>query len=170
MNIILFHGSTQIVETPLVIKGRDNLDFGKGFYLTSYREQAQQWALRLKTLRHAKTVWVNEYTFDLEKALSMGFKRLQMPTYNEEWLNFIAASRHGEQPWLGFDIIEGGVANDKVVDAVEAYIAGLADVDHTLNKLSYAKPNNQICLLNQSLIDSCLTFQAAYEIKEALYE
>lgn len=40
MELTLYHGSTQIVEHPLVIKGRDNLDFGKGFYLTSYREQA----------------------------------------------------------------------------------------------------------------------------------
>lgn len=30
----VFHGSTTIVNTPLVSFGRDNLDFGKGFYVT----------------------------------------------------------------------------------------------------------------------------------------
>ena len=166
MELTLFHGSTQIVEHPLVIKGRDNLDFGKGFYLTSYREQAQQWALRLKVIRQANIVWVNKYTLDMDKVLQLGYRYLQMPSYDLEWLNFIAASRHGARPWSSYDIIEGGVANDKVVDAVEAYIAGLADVERTLNKLSYARPNNQICLLNQELIDTCLVFQSADEIKE----
>lgn len=45
-----------------------------------------------------------------------------------------------------------------MVDAVEAYLAGLADVEHTLAKLAYAQPNNQLCLLNQQLIDSCLVY------------
>ena len=30
----LYHGSTVIVDKPLVSYGRDNLDFGKGFYTT----------------------------------------------------------------------------------------------------------------------------------------
>ena len=30
--MILYHGSTYVVETPDVRIGRDNLDFGKGFY------------------------------------------------------------------------------------------------------------------------------------------
>ena len=87
MELTLFHGSTQIVEHPLVIKGRDNLDFGKGFYLTSYREQAQQWALRLKVLRQANTVWVNKYTLDMDKVLQLDYRYLQMPSYDLEWLN-----------------------------------------------------------------------------------
>ena len=31
----LYHGSTVIVDKPLVSYGRDNLDFGKGFYTTN---------------------------------------------------------------------------------------------------------------------------------------
>lgn len=164
MKIILYHGSTEIVKHPLVQKGRDNLDFGKGFYLTKYPEQAKQWAQRLKILRQAPTIWVNQYELDLERVSLNNYRQLKMPTYDIEWLNFIAASRHGEQPWADYDMIEGGVANDKVVDAVEAYLAGLADVEHTLNKLTYAKPNNQVCLLNQELIDTCLTIQSAYQV------
>ena len=30
-----YHGSTVIVNKPLVSYGRDNLDFGKGFYTTN---------------------------------------------------------------------------------------------------------------------------------------
>lgn len=31
----LYHDSTVIVDKPLVSYGRDNLDFGKGFYTTN---------------------------------------------------------------------------------------------------------------------------------------
>ena len=34
----LYHGSTVIVDKPLVSYGRDNLDFGKGFYTTSMQK------------------------------------------------------------------------------------------------------------------------------------
>ena len=40
----LFHGSYAIVSQPQVAHGRRNLDFGRGFYLTSLRPQAERWA------------------------------------------------------------------------------------------------------------------------------
>ena len=40
----VYHGSIQQIEYPLVNVGRDNLDFGKGFYVTDIRNQAKTWA------------------------------------------------------------------------------------------------------------------------------
>jgi hypothetical protein len=154
------------VEHPLVALGRKNLDFGQGFYVTTYREQAIQWAMRQQILRRSQEAWLNVYVLDMEKVSAGNYALKRLDGYNNEWLEFIAASRHGQTPWQGYDLIEGGVANDKVVDAVEAYLAGLADVEHTLNKLAYALPNNQICLLNQELIDTCLTFVDSWRINE----
>ena len=164
MILTLYHGSTHRVEHPLVCLGRKNLDFGQGFYLTIYREQAVQWALRQQILRRSDVAWLNEYRLDMDKVSVGEYKQRYLEGYNQEWLEFIAASRHGETPWIGYDLIQGGVADDKVVDAVEAYLAGLADVEHTLNKLAYALPNNQLCLLNQQLIDSCLVYVDSYLI------
>jgi len=168
MILTLYHGSTHRVEHPLVALGRQNLDFGQGFYLTTYREQAVQWALRQQVLRRSEVAWLNEYRLDLDKVNAEGFLQKRLEGYDEEWLEFIAASRHGEKPWQGYDLIEGGVADDKVVDAVEAYLAGLADAEHTLNKLAYALPNNQICLLSQRLIDTCLMYVDSCRINESL--
>lgn len=39
--------------------------------------------------------------------------------YDIQWLDFIVASRKGQKPWEEYDIIEGGVANDQVIDTVE---------------------------------------------------
>lgn len=40
----LYHGSYTEVSAPLAKIGRRNLDFGQGFYLTSLRQQAENWA------------------------------------------------------------------------------------------------------------------------------
>ena len=152
----LFHGSTLVVERPLVSIGRKDLDFGPGFYLTPLFEQAAKWAVRLKAIRRAEQAIVNAYEF----ALPEGYNIKRFEAYDKEWLDFIVESRAGNQPWEGYDIIEGGVADDRVIDAVEAYINGYADVEHTLRQLIYHKPNYQICILNQEIIDMHLQYQS----------
>lgn len=44
--MIVYHGSTEIVKRPDVLHSYRNLDFGKGFYVTTVKEQAQRWALK----------------------------------------------------------------------------------------------------------------------------
>ena len=58
--MILFHGTTEIIEKPNVSFSKSYLDFGKGFYLTTYQKQAEKWALR-KALRKQKSATVNVY-------------------------------------------------------------------------------------------------------------
>ena len=60
---ILYHGSTVVVEQPLVSIGRKDLDVGPGFYLTPLFEQASKWAVRIKTIRRAEQAVVNTYEF-----------------------------------------------------------------------------------------------------------
>lgn len=38
----VYHGSYCKVEKPETAKGRGNLDFGKGFYITDIQEQAKK--------------------------------------------------------------------------------------------------------------------------------
>ena len=44
--MIVYHGSNQIVEHPDVSYSDRNLDFGRGFYVTTVKEQAEKWARR----------------------------------------------------------------------------------------------------------------------------
>ena len=44
--MILYHGSTQPVESPRVITTEYGRDFGAGFYTTDLLGQARRWALR----------------------------------------------------------------------------------------------------------------------------
>ncbi len=47
-NLILYHGSQQIVRVPELGKGKVYNDYGQGFYCTESRELAKEWACPVK--------------------------------------------------------------------------------------------------------------------------
>ena len=85
-------------------------------------------------------------------------RHLIFETYNRDWLEFVTQSRLGNTPWVGFDYIEGGVADDRVVNIIRLYMSGVISAGEALNRLQYYKPANQICLLNQELTNLYLNF------------
>lgn len=156
----IFHGSTVCVEKPLATACRELLDFGKGFYVTNLQEQAERWAIRVAGTRKASTAWLNVYQLDIEEAYD-NYNCLTFKAYNEEWLDFIIDSRNGGTRWKAFDLIEGGIANDRVFDSIELYLANLLSRQEALGRLAAHQPNNQFCLISQQLIDQCLHFEEA---------
>lgn len=66
--IELYHGSYTAIDKPLADVGRTELDFGPGFYLTRFREQAERWAKRVCVIRNVATPCISVYDFD-EQAL-----------------------------------------------------------------------------------------------------
>lgn len=48
--MIVYHGTTEVIKNPDIAHSKKYLDFGKGFYLTSYKSQAEKWALRKSLL------------------------------------------------------------------------------------------------------------------------
>ena len=50
-----------------------------------------------------------------------------------------------EQDNSKYDLVIGGVANDKVFNTVELYFDGLIDKNEAIKRLRYEKPNLQIC-------------------------
>lgn len=160
--MILFHGTTEIIEKPNVSFSKSYLDFGKGFYLTTYQEQAEKWALR-KALRKQKSAIVNVY----ELSADLGkYKVLKFKQENEEWLDFVCACRKGDDIYKNYDIIIGAVANDDVFKTVDMYFRGIWSKKRALEELRYYKMNNQICIINQDVLDEKLVFQKAYQVSQ----
>lgn len=157
--IILYHGSYLGVPSPLTGVGRRELDFGPGFYVTSLREQAERWARRVCVIRAVDTPTLSVYEFD-EAALPADVRRLRLEHYDQAWLDFIVSSRRGEEPWKNYDIIEGGVANDQVIDTVEDYFSGRITAEQAIGQLRFAKPTHQMCISRQAIVDRCLRFVA----------
>lgn len=162
MSTIVYHGGTDRIEHPLYDAGRANLDFGLGFYVTDMSSQAIEWAKKVADHRHACPI-VNKYALNREAILSE-YRCKVFTDYNGEWLDFIVASRQGQKPWVQYDYIEGGVADDRVIDTINLYMAGLMTREVALARLSEHRPNNQMCLLSQQLIDKYLIFNGAESV------
>ena len=154
--ITVYHGSALEVSKPLVALGRPNLDFGQGFYVSDLREQAERWATRIAIRRMEKPM-LNVYEFDMN-AVKRDYRYLKFDSYDKAWLDFIVANRMGKMQWKGYDVVEGGVANDNVIDTVEDYMRGRMSAEAALVELSKHRPNNQFCILNQEIIDLHLRF------------
>lgn len=57
-----------------------------------------------------------------------------------------------------YDVIIGGIANDRVIDTVEDYQNGIITAKQALGQLKFQKINNQVCITNQNIIDKHLLF------------
>lgn len=81
----LYHSSNVSVEFPDTLHSRDDLDFGKGFYLTPIKDQAISYAQRF--LRRMQDAWLNKYelTYNPKE-----WKEKIFYSYDKEWLNFIS--------------------------------------------------------------------------------
>ena len=156
--MILYHGSYTVVEKPDLRFSRHKTDFGQGFYLTPIKEQAQSWAQRF--LHERGSAAISQYTFlhDADTGLSTDVKVLEFDTHSREWLEFITACRLGQPVDTMWDIVIGGVANDKVFDALQLYFDRLIGADETIGRLRYNKPNHQYCFKTQSVIDKYLKY------------
>lgn len=163
MNMLtVYHGSTEKVETPICRFGRKNLDFGQGFYVTDIREQAITWANNMSRNRNMPAL-LNRYHLDREAILKQAKCKI-FTAYDEEWLTFIIGNRSGEDLAQKYDYVEGGVANDRVIDTVNLYMAGLIDATSALRELSKHRPNNQICILNQDIVNNYLIYDGTEEL------
>jgi hypothetical protein len=157
--MILFHGSYTTIEKPDLSFSRDNVDFGKGFYTTPLKEQAKNWAARFKKNKGKGVLSV--YDFDVIAVDKI--KVLEFKTYSEEWLDFIATCRTGEDK-TDYDLVVGGVANDRVFNTLILYFRNIIGKQETLKRLMYEKPNSQYCFRNQATIDLYLKFIKSEEL------
>ena len=164
--LTLYHGSQISVPQPSAKAGRKNLDFGPGFYLTKIRKQAEDWAVVMagRKGRNAEAV-LNIFQFDMNQVAIDGVRIKSFPTYDLEWLDYVVACRRGKDYSDEYDIVEGGVANDNVIDTVEDYEKGIITAEQAIGQLRYKKVNHQLCILNQAVIDKYLTFTESIVLK-----
>lgn len=161
----LFHGSNIPIDTPLVSMGRDKVDFGKGFYLTKLQNQAQAWAKIIASRKSKNAVAVvSSYEFDDEFFKGDKYRIKMFDSYNLEWLDYVIDCRRGGEKQHFYDFVEGGIANDNVIDTVEDYENGIITAEQALGQLKYKEINHQICILNQEIIDKYLTFISSESI------
>ncbi|MEG0672331.1 DUF3990 domain-containing protein, partial [Clostridium sp.] len=72
--------------------------------------------------------------------------------------------RSGSNIYTNYDVVIGGIADDRVFNTLDLYINNLIDKSEALNRLKYYKPNNQICIISNSIIKNELKFIKSEEI------
>ena len=149
----LYHGTDTIVKTPEIRTVGYTKDFGYGFYCTYLERQAKRWAI---SKRNPHIVCVYEYEPDNK------LKVKRFPEMSDEWLDFVAACRHGEPH--DYDIVEGPMADDEVWDYVEDFISGRITREAFWVQAKFKHPTHQIIFCNDKALAS-LTFIHHYEIK-----
>lgn len=161
--MLLYHGSTMAVRKPIVSRGRGKTDFGKGFYTTTSREQAEKWA-QIKRDRMGNEAHAIVSVFELDDAV------LNNPAYHTrhfdgataEWLDFVVGNRRGEVHH-NFDLIMGPVANDKLYATITLYENGILDANAAIEQLNTHQLFDQLSF-HTTKACKLLTFVETFEL------
>ena len=154
----VYHASPVTVEHPDTEHSRAYLDFGPGFYATTLQDQAVKYGARFTN--RGKEAFLN--TYELADDLSQ-WKVIEFKRYDEAWLDFVTECRQGRV--VGdYDVVIGGIANDKVFRTVDLYFAGDISKEECLRRLIFEEPNNQICIRSQKVLNECLTFKVSQRL------
>lgn len=159
--MIVYHGSTIIVKKPDVKHSYRPLDFGKGFYVTTVKEQAARWARRKADIYGAEKAILNIYRME-EPADNLRIKTFHEDL--EDWIDFVCECRDGGSGYEIFDLICGKVANDKVFRVVDMYHTGIWDKERALKEIKVYPSYDQIAFITQRAINQLLTYQSYEEV------
>jgi hypothetical protein len=165
--MMVYHGSNVTVREPSLTAGRKKLDFGEGFYVTTFPKQAEQWAKRKAYENRQNAGLVSVYEYTENEALMV----LRFDGYNYDWLIYVANNRRSDL--IGnaddYDVVFGGIADDRVIDSINYFIEEIAAgrsseelVQLTLKQLSYQKSNDQICFKTSKSLQA-VVFAKSYE-------
>ena len=161
----LYHGSIMTVHKPVISRCRSKTDFGKGFYTTTSREQAEKWA-HIKKHREGNNeeprAIVSVYEFDETLLSSERYNTMHFDGATAGWLDFVVGNRRGETAHA-YDIVMGPVANDKLYATISLYESGVLDAPAAIEQLKTHQLFDQLSFHSP---DACslLTFIESFEV------
>lgn len=153
--IIVYHGSTNVVEKPMFGYGKKNNDYGLGFYTTKDKELAKEWAVDENTDGYA-----NIYELDLN-----GLNVLDLSKCNVlNWIAILLLNRKfnvkndiasgGKEyliknyslPFDNYDVIIGYRADDSYFTFADNFLNNTISVEILEKALKLGKLGIQIVL------------------------
>lgn len=141
-DIQVYHGSDCIVKNPTLSYGREDADFGVGFYVTTDLEMAEKWAAR------RKNSIINVYQMNPDHLNGLEFE------LNKGWLDFVVQNRSGhkrvEMDLTDIDYIKGATADDRLFAVVEQYEGDLLDADTAIKAMNAMKIGEQLAVISEA--------------------
>ena len=147
--MILYHGSNVKVSNVDLKQCSKFKDFGQGFYLTSLKEQAGEWAVKVSKRSNIGKPILNVYEFS-DNVADLNYLVFNEP--NSEWAEFIINNRNREFKDFKnrlsnhdnkYDVVNGLVANDDISAILETFLLGILPMSELSNALIYKKLNDQ---------------------------
>jgi len=137
--MILYHGTNVNFDRINLQASRPNKDFGKGFYLSDNRQQAEEMAAARVALAGGEPI-VIAYDFG-ETLLDSGVLNVKrFKGYTEELANFILENRNSMSATAhNYDIVVGPIANDRVGKQLWRYRNHDINMPTLISNLQYMK-------------------------------
>ena len=155
--ITLYHGSEKVIETPTFGLGKENNDFGLGFYCTESEDLAKEWAV--SSLRNG---FANRYTRDTEYLNVLNLNSPEFTILN--WIAVLIEHRlfsiktpvaQRAKRYLidnfginvnAYDLITGYRADDSYFDYAESFINNGISVEQLAKAMRLGKLGEQIVI------------------------
>jgi hypothetical protein len=155
----LYHASDMEVIRPKIMKQRATLDFGTGFYTTSNKKQAEDFAIKVYNRQAKRGIpTVNVYEFN-DSALKLKTLRFKSPSY--KWFDFVIHNRKYGRLENDYDLIAGPIANDNVFFVIALYERGQETKAGAIRRFKVRKLFDQYLFCNERAL-SALTFIKSY--------
>ena len=147
----LYHGSNTVIEKIDLSKGRPNKDFGRGFYVTTIKEQAEKMARRVARIYGGEPyITVYEiYDNQIDKA-GLSIRKFDDPT--REWALFVINNRNRGFEDISsqecnldnkYELVIGPVADDDLALLFRQFSGGLINVEELTEEMKFKKLTTQ---------------------------
>jgi hypothetical protein len=152
-------------------KCRPYKDFGRGFYTTTIKEQAQRMAYRTARRFGGKS-WVSSFSFDEALFNDSQYKILHFEIPCEEWTVFVINNRNPKFTDIHnvacntdnkYDIVWGPVANDDLIFIFNQYSSGLLPLSYLVEQMKFKKLTEQISFHTPRIIKNLQKIGAEYD-------
>jgi hypothetical protein len=152
----VYHGSNADFSKVSLDFAKDRRDFGRGFYTTTIREQAVDWAESICRRYKTEVAYLYEFEFSLTSLTVKTFDAM-----TKDWLDFILENRIKSVINYNYDVVMGPVANDRTINTLNLYIDGELTLEETLNRLAYMQANNQVSIHTEKALNNLVFIRRA---------
>lgn len=170
--LTVYHGSDHIVKNPVYLGGKQDNDYGNGFYTTEYEDRAKSWAVL--NGKPEKSV-VNVYEINTEGLTILNFQDYGVLA----WIAEVMANRGMSQEAAGivgekivesyridssrYDILKGYRADDSYTQVIEAFLLNQISLTEVERLFYKGALENQIFLKSEKAFKN-IQWVSSYEV------
>ncbi len=177
--MLLYHGSTSVIERPCFGQGNPHNDYGCGFYCTESRSLAMEWACQ-----NNKNGFANKYEFNTEDLRILDLS--ESPFNILHWLTILMQNRvftpksplgrqnldflkeHFPLEYEAFDVILGYRANDSYFSFASDFLENIIPLENLANSMKLGSLGLQVVLKTKKAFNQ-LDFIDAEKADTSIY-